>query len=135
MKIKIITIGTTSFHSVYLVFINIHSFGRSSLLHLPLLFFFQINRELRMIKLFNLAQTFRTYYIHIELHFSLAVIVQKRRDTKPGVADRHLIPNLSNFYHIFLLYRSTFPQSFISLGFLVQVLYSHITLITYTYAK
>ena len=50
------------------VFINIHSFGRSSLLHLPLLFFFQINRELRMIKLFNLAQTFRTYYIHIELH-------------------------------------------------------------------
>ena len=51
--------------------------------------------------------------------FILAVIAQKRRDTRPSVVDRHLIQNLQNFYHIFLFYRSNFPPNFNSLGYFV----------------
>ena len=51
--------------------------------------------------------------------FILAVIVQKRRDTRPSVVDRHLIQNLQNFYHIFFLYTSNSPKKFNSLGFFV----------------
>ena len=54
--------------------------------------------------------------------FILAVIVQKPCDTQPGVVGRHLIQNLSNFYHIFSLYTATFPPNFNSLGFFVKVL-------------
>ena len=51
--------------------------------------------------------------------FCLAVIVRKRRDTRPGVADRHLVQNNSNFNHIFCLYTSNFPSNFNSLGLFV----------------
>ena len=42
-------------------------------------------------------------FLQILRSLILAVIIQKYRNTWPGVADRHLIQNLSNFYHIFLL--------------------------------
>ena len=51
--------------------------------------------------------------------FILAVIVQKRRETRTDVANRQLVQYLLNFYHIVSLYTSNYPPNFIPLECLV----------------